>query len=100
MLQLACRRHGARMPAHPTLLTTAPPATCAAPAPPPPLAQVRGGILSDEMGLGKTVELLACITAHPYAGPPPQFADPAAARKCAALQGWGAGGALRTAAPG
>lgn len=46
------------------------------------------------MGLGKTVELLACITSHPYTGPPPQFADPAAARKCAAGgRGWGQGDA-------
>lgn len=44
----------------------------------PVMPQVRGGILSDEMGLGKTVELLACITAHRYAGPPPVFADPRA----------------------
>lgn len=40
-----------------------------------PILQVRGGILSDEMGLGKTVELLACITAHRFAGPPPKFED-------------------------
>lgn len=33
----------------------------------------RGGILCDEMGLGKTVELLACIVAHKYTGPPPVF---------------------------
>jgi len=37
------------------------------------LPQVRGGILSDEMGLGKTVELLACIVANRYRGPPPSF---------------------------
>jgi E3 ubiquitin-protein ligase SHPRH len=43
--------------------------------------EVRGGILSDEMGLGKTVELLACITAHPYTGPPPVFADPRAHKR-------------------
>ncbi|GAB4820920.1 hypothetical protein N2152v2_007966 [Parachlorella kessleri] len=36
-------------------------------------APVRGGILCDEMGLGKTVELLACISAHKYLGPPPAF---------------------------
>ena len=41
-----------------------------------PHCQVRGGVLSDEMGLGKTVELLACIVAHPYTGPPPVFDDP------------------------
>jgi E3 ubiquitin-protein ligase SHPRH len=43
------------------------------------LLQVRGGILSDEMGLGKTVELLACIVAHQYSGPPPSFNQQAAA---------------------
>ena len=30
---------------------------------------VRGGVLADEMGMGKTVELLACLLAHPFAGP-------------------------------
>lgn len=40
-----------------------------------PPVQVRGGILSDEMGLGKTVELLACIAAHRFAGPPPSFEE-------------------------
>lgn len=49
------------------------------------LWQVPGGILSDEMGLGKTVELLACITAHPYTGPPPVFADPRAHKWVAGL---------------
>ena len=41
----------------------------------PAWSQVSGAILADEMGLGKTVELLACITANPYTGPPPVFDD-------------------------
>ena len=39
--------------------------------PPPAPMPPKGGILADEMGLGKSVELLALISAHKWAAPPP-----------------------------